>query len=71
MTPQPPNSNIDLLLVHGPLRAGLSADVAAITYSALANPNTYAFFTVERGWTPDQYQQWLTDSLIRLLLPDQ
>ncbi len=62
---------VDLLLANGPLRAGMNADVAAITYSALANPNTYAFFTVERGWTPDQYQQWLTDSLTRLLLPDQ
>ena len=60
---------IDLLLANGPLRAGLTPDVAADTYSSLANPTTYVFLTRQRGWTPDQFEEWLADCLARLLLP--
>jgi AcrR family transcriptional regulator len=60
---------IDILLVNGPLRAGLTLEVAADTYSALANPTTFAFFTRQRGWTTDQFEDWLGECLIRLLLP--
>jgi AcrR family transcriptional regulator len=59
---------IDILLINGPLRPGLTPEVAADTYSALSNPATYAFFTRQRGWTPDQFEEWLADCLARLLL---
>ena len=61
---------IEMLLANGPLRDGLTTDDAAATYSALSNPNTYALLVGERGWTPDHLEQWLGDSLTRLLLPD-
>lgn len=61
---------IDMLLANGPLRDGLSADDAAATYSALSNPNTYTLLVRERAWTADKFEQWLGDSLIRLLLGD-
>lgn len=60
---------IDTLLTTGPLRPGLTPEIAADTYSALSNPITYAFFTRQRGWTPDQFEEWLAESLARLLLP--
>lgn len=60
---------IDMLLANGSLRAGLTPGDAADTYSTLANPTTFAFLIQERGWTPDRFEQWLADSLIRLLLP--
>lgn len=60
---------IDMLLANGPLRDGLTPDDAADTYSALANPATYTFLIVERGWSPDRFERWLGDSLSRLLLP--
>lgn len=60
---------IDMLLKNGPLRDGLTPGDAADTYSTLANPTTFAFLIQERGWTPDQFEQWLGDSLTRLLLP--
>lgn len=60
---------IDTLLANGPLRTGLTPERATDTYAALANPHTYAFFIGERGWTPDQFEEWLADSLPRLLLP--
>ena len=61
---------IDMLIASGPLREGLSASEAADTYASMANPATYRLLTSDRGWTPEHYEQWLGDSLIRLLLPD-
>jgi hypothetical protein len=36
---------------------------------ALANPDTYAELTTHRGWSPDHYENWLSDTLTLLLLP--
>lgn len=60
---------IDVLLANGPLRDGLTPEGAQATYATLASPETYAFLTGDRGWAPEQYEHWLADSLIRLLLP--
>ncbi len=59
-----------MLLENGPLRDGMSAAQAAATYGALANPATYAELTSHRGWSPEQYEKWLGDTLTLLLLPD-
>lgn len=59
---------IDMLLENGPLRAGVTPDHAADTYAALANPETYALLTGERGWTPHEFEVWLGESLSCLLL---
>jgi hypothetical protein len=61
--------NIQILQERAPLRAGLSTEDAAATYSALANPDTFALLVGEQAWTPDKFQQWLDDSLARLMLP--
>jgi hypothetical protein len=61
-------SYIDLLLANGPLRSGLGREEAAATYSALASPETYAFLVDGERWPPEQFEEWLADSLIRLLL---
>lgn len=60
---------IDMLLANGPLRSGLTPRDASDTYAALANPESYAFLTGERGWSPERFEHWLADSLTRLLLP--
>ena len=60
---------IAMLLHNGTLREGLSAADAAATYSALANPDTYAELTSHRAWSPDHYENWLSDTLTVLLLP--
>lgn len=60
---------IELLLANGPLRDGLTEADAADTYAALASPETYAFLTEQRGWTPERFEAWLADGLTRLLLP--
>jgi AcrR family transcriptional regulator len=57
---------IDMLLANGPLR--VSADHAAATYSALANPNTYTLLTRDCGWTSERFQHWLEQTLVTVLL---
>jgi AcrR family transcriptional regulator len=59
---------IDLLLANGPLRTGLGKAEAATTYSVLASPATFDFLTRQQGWTRDQFEAWLAEALIRLLL---
>lgn len=61
---------IDMLLANGPIRSDLTRRDATDTYAALANPESYAFLTGERGWSPERFEQWLADSLAKLLLPE-
>jgi TetR/AcrR family transcriptional regulator, regulator of cefoperazone and chloramphenicol sensitivity len=58
-----------MLLANGPLRDSLTPTDAADTYAAPASPESYAFLTGDRGWTPERFEEWLRDSLTRLLLP--
>lgn len=60
---------IDMLLVNGPLRADITANDAADTYAALANPDTYEFLTGVRAWQPERFERWLATTLTALLLP--
>lgn len=61
---------IDLLLANGPLRPGLDAEEAAATYSALASPDNFGMLVHDLGWSADRFQQWLEDTLARVLLDD-
>ncbi len=54
---------------HGPLREGLNRARAAELIWAMTSPELYLLFSRDRGWTDEEYTQWLTDTLIRLLLP--
>jgi TetR/AcrR family transcriptional regulator, regulator of autoinduction and epiphytic fitness len=44
------------------------ADAEDITYAALS-PEIHRILTIERGWTGDQYEGWLTRALSSLLRP--
>jgi AcrR family transcriptional regulator len=61
---------VRLVRSRGPLRPGLSIEQAAETYSALVSPDLYLLVTTHHGWTADQHQAWLTDSILCLLLPE-
>jgi AcrR family transcriptional regulator len=50
------------------LRAGLTRAAAADTAWAIASPDTYDMLVRNRGYTLDQYQQWVGSSLTALLL---
>jgi len=64
--------NMPLLIEHlaaaGVLRAGLTPPEAADTVWAVNSTEVYHLMTETRGWTAPQYERWLADTLIRLLL---
>lgn len=59
----------DLASVGG-IRAGLSTAEAADTIWVTNSAEVYVLLTTERGWPPQRYERWLTDTWCRLLLPD-
>ena len=57
------------LSAHTHLRAGISDEKAAETVWAITSPDLFNLLVVDRGWSLEQYRQWLGDTLVRLLLP--
>jgi hypothetical protein len=60
---------IERVAAHGGLRDGIDSALAADTLWTLTSAEVFQLLTIDRGWSRDQYVQWLADSLIRLLLP--
>lgn len=54
---------------NGPLREGLNRARAAELIWSMTSPELYLLLTRDLHWTDEQYSGWLTDTLIRLLLP--
>jgi AcrR family transcriptional regulator len=54
---------------NGSLREGLLMPQAVDTVWAITSPEVFTLLTVDRGWSKEQYIDWLATSLIRLLLP--
>lgn len=59
---------IDLLLQGGALRKGVSEQQARDILWCLTGREIYRMLVVERGWSPDDYEQWLGELLVRALL---
>ncbi|HEX4700610.1 MAG TPA: helix-turn-helix domain-containing protein, partial [Pseudonocardiaceae bacterium] len=57
------------LAKRGALREGLTATEAADIIYALLSPDVYRIFTVERGWQPARFGEWLSEALRGALLP--
>ena len=57
------------LAQNGTLRAGLRPGDAADLIHALMSPEVYRLLVIDRQWTPEQYQKWLTTTLTQQLLP--
>ena len=51
-----------------PVRYATSTAEAGDTVWALNSPELYVMLTVERGWTPRQYERWLARSLRQAVL---
>jgi len=60
---------IDCLLANGPLQKNLDKQTAVETIWALTSAEVYNLFMEDRGWSTDEYEFWLTETLARLLLP--
>jgi len=62
---------ITLLRESGKLRTGLSYQTARDIFWMLTGGDVYRMLVRERGWSPQQYQEWLAYTLVKLLLaPD-
>ena len=57
-------------LAHaGALRNGIRERDAADIIHALLSPELYRLLVIDRGWTTERYEPWLTETLIGQLLP--
>ncbi len=52
----------------GALRRGLRAREAADLIHALASPELYRLLVIERRWSPDRFERWLSETLADQLL---
>jgi AcrR family transcriptional regulator len=50
------------------LRKGLPVQEAADVMAVTGSPYVYSFFTVDAGWSPQQYERWIAHALPELLL---
>jgi hypothetical protein len=50
------------------LRPGLRQRDAADVVYALMSPELYRLLVVDRAWSPERYQRWLTTTLVDSLL---
>jgi len=57
-----------MLASRGALREGLSVETASDLIWTLTSLAVHDLFVVERGWSSEQYEHWLTDALTRELL---
>jgi AcrR family transcriptional regulator len=53
----------------GALRPGLRERDAADIVHALMSPEVYGLLVLDRGWPPERYERWLTETLIGQVLP--
>jgi len=54
---------------NGPLRENVGVDDAATIAWTLTSPEVNRLLRDVRGWSAQRYQEWLSATLIRLLLP--
>lgn len=59
---------VERLATRRALSPGLDVDRAADVLWTINHPNTWQLLVVQRGWTPEQYEQWSGDAACRELL---
>ena len=59
---------VDALQEKGALRAGLDVRTATDILWALNHPDLWHLLVGERGWTPEDYEQWFGDAACSQLL---
>lgn len=59
---------IAALVTKTQLREGIDQAAAVDIALALQGPELYEFLVGRRGWSPDQYEQWLANALISQLV---
>jgi hypothetical protein len=59
---------VEALHAKGALRAGLDVKRATDILWTLNHPDLWQLLVADRGWTPDEYEQWFADSACSQLL---
>jgi hypothetical protein len=59
---------VRLLFAHSRQRRGLGLSEARRILWMCTSRDVYRMLVHEGGWTPDQYQQWLSDTLVNVLV---
>jgi TetR/AcrR family transcriptional regulator, regulator of autoinduction and epiphytic fitness len=59
---------VDGLKMRSPLRPEIGRDQAIDTVWLLMDPHGFCALTRHRGWTPERFGRWFTDSVRRLIL---
>ena len=62
---------VTTLAEKGPLRQGLDVESAVDALWLYMAPDQYHRLVHARGWSPERFQNWISDTLCRLLLPGQ
>jgi TetR/AcrR family transcriptional regulator, regulator of autoinduction and epiphytic fitness len=57
------------VIINGKLRDEMNEMDAGEIAWTITSPEIFHLLTVDRGWAKEKYIQWLTDTLMRLLLP--
>lgn len=63
------NFFIECVTANGSLRKSIDKQMAVETIWTLTSAEVYNLLRVDRGWSSDEYEYWLAETLIRLLLP--
>ena len=58
------------LAQKGALRPGMTVDEATAIHWTLCSSQVFRMLVVERGWSPDHYEEWLASALVRELLAE-
>ena len=62
---------VQQLAANGPFREKMDEAYATDTVWTLTSPEVFLLLVQDRGWSKKKYAGWLTDTLIRTLLPEQ
>ena len=60
---------VQQIAAHGPFRERMDESYARDTVWTLTSPDVFLLLTRDRGWSKENYAEWLGDMLIRVFLP--
>ena len=63
-----PRAIVQSIADKGALRAALDVERATDILWTINHPNTWQLLAIQRGWTPEQYEQWSADTACAQLL---
>jgi AcrR family transcriptional regulator len=61
---------VNIFVQEKSLAKGLTLPKARDIVWAFSGRDLYRLFVIERGWTPDQYEKWLAELLVKSLLEE-